>query len=264
MKKQYDTGGLENLLEIMERLRDPKEGCPWDLAQTFRSIAPYTIEEAYEVADAIERDDLPELAVELGDLLLQVVYHARLGEEAGAFDFAEVTRHICEKMVRRHPHVFGNERVESPEAQTQAWETLKRREKETSGSGSLLEDLPPGLPGLTRAAKLGRRASNAGFDWPDAAGARLKVDEELAELDEALAHGDSDRIGAEMGDVFFALTNVCRHAGLDPEQCVRGANRRFESRFRYVEQRVKQSGRSFGQHTLDELDAYWGEAKGAE
>jgi nucleoside triphosphate diphosphatase len=264
MKKQYDKGGIENLLEIMARLRDPEEGCPWDLAQTFRSIAPYTIEEAYEVADAIERDDLPALAVELGDLLLQVVYHARLGEEAGAFDFADVTRHICLKMVRRHPHVFSNERIESPEAQTREWEILKRREKESAGSDSLLDDLPVGLPGLTRAAKLGRRASSSGFDWPDGAGARLKVEEELAELDEALSNGDRDRIGAEMGDVFFALTNVCRHAGVDPEQCVRGANRRFESRFRHVEQRVKQSGRSFGQHTLDELDAYWREAKGGE
>lgn len=248
----------------MARLRDPQEGCPWDLVQTFRSIAPYTIEEAYEVADAIERDDLPEVAVELGDLLLQVVYHARLGEEAGAFNFADVTRHICEKMVRRHPHIFADERIDSPEAQTQTWEALKRREKESAGSRSLLDDLPLGLPGLSRAAKLGRRAANEGFDWPDGAGARLKVDEELAELDEALASGDSERIGAEMGDVFFALTNVCRHAGLDPEQCVRGANRRFESRFRHVEKRVGQSGRGFGQHTLDELDAYWREAKGAE
>jgi len=261
MTKQNDIGDISKLLEIMATLRDPQRGCPWDVEQTFESIAPYTIEEAYEVAEAIERCDLPELADELGDLLLQVVFHSRMAEEAGAFSFAEVTARICEKMTRRHPHVFaGEERDRGGHAET--WEALKRQEK--GPTESLLDGITAGLPGLTRAVKLGRRASRGGFDWPDACGPRAKVDEELAELDEALGSRDSDRVAAEMGDVFFALANLCRHVGVDPEQCLRGANRRFESRFRRVEEQVRASGRGMGAHSLDELEAYWRQAKAEE
>ena len=261
MKKQSNKTDISKLIEIMATLRDPERGCPWDVEQTFESIAPYTIEEAYEVADAIERGALPELADELGDLLLQVVFHSRMAEEAGAFSFADVAARICDKMIRRHPHVFAGEPRERG-GHPEAWEALKRQEKPPSES--LLDGVPVGLPGLTRAEKLGRRAARGGFDWPDAGGPRRKVDEELGELDEALAHGDVDRVAAEMGDVFFALANLCRHAGVDAEQCARGASRRFESRFRRVEEQVRSSGRGMDAHSLDELEAYWRQAKAEE
>ncbi|MFO7286230.1 MAG: nucleoside triphosphate pyrophosphohydrolase [Gammaproteobacteria bacterium] len=258
--RKPDEGEIRRLLEIMATLRDRGRGCPWDLEQTFETIAPYTIEEAYEVADAIERGDLGALEDELGDLLFQVVFHSRIAEEQGAFEFADVTRRICEKMVRRHPHVFAGERIE-PGRHADAWEASKRRER--GHEGSLLDGIAPGLPALTRAVKLGKRAGRAGFDWPNARGPREKIDEELRELDEAIASGDQARMAEELGDVLFALANLARHLGVDPEQSARGANRRFETRFRYVEACVERSGRPFDAHSLDELEAYWQAAKKA-
>ena len=260
--KTPDEGEIRRLLEIMATLRDREQGCPWDLEQTFESIAPYTIEEAYEVADAIERGALRELEDELGDLLFQVVFHSRIAEESGALAFADVTRRICEKMVRRHPHVFAGERIERGR-HADAWEASKRRERCGQG-GSLLDGVTAGLPALTRAVKLGKRAARVGFDWPDARGPREKIDEELRELDEAIASGDRERIGSELGDVLFAVANLARHLGVDPEQCARGANRRFETRFRTVESRVERSGRPFEAHSPDELEAHWEAAKAEE
>lgn len=251
---------IDNLLDIMVRLRDPDDGCPWDREQTFATIAPYTIEEAYEVADAIAREDLADLKDELGDLLLQVVYHARIAQESGAFDFAAVVAAICDKMTRRHPHVFGDEKVHSAAAQTLAWEALKDAES-SDQNGSVLDGLPKALPALTRATKLGHRAARVGFDWRELAGPRAKVDEELRELDEAVAGGSEDAIQAEMGDVLFALANVCRHLQLDPETCLRGANVRFEARFRRVEEKVGAAGGDWQAFDIDALEEFWQEAK---
>ncbi|HEY8521344.1 MAG TPA: nucleoside triphosphate pyrophosphohydrolase [Gammaproteobacteria bacterium] len=260
-ERQSPEASISKLLEVMATLRDPVRGCPWDREQTFASIAPYTIEEAYEVADAIGRQAHEELVDELGDLLLQVVFHARMGEEARLFDFADVVRAICDKLIRRHPHVFGNERIESAAEQTEAWEALKRSERAAKARAGVLGGVPVGLPALTRAAKLGRRAAGVGFDWPDADGVRDKVDEELRELDAARAAGDREAIAAEMGDVLFALANLCRHLDLDPEDCLRGANRRFETRFRHVEARVAAAGGDWGAFDAAALEALWQEAK---
>jgi len=252
---------IYKLLEIMERLRDPQTGCPWDCEQSFDTIAPYTIEEAYEVADAIERKNLPDLEDELGDLLLQVVYHARMAEEIGAFDFAGVVTAICNKMTRRHPHVFGDEQIDSADNQTITWDELKDKEKSAASDTSVLDGLAIGLPALTRAAKLGHRASRVGFDWPDTAGAKAKVAEELEEFDEAVLTQDESATRAEMGDVLFALVNVCRHLKLDPEACLRGANKRFEQRFRHVEKNVRRGGGEWQAFDLEALDKLWTRAK---
>ncbi len=251
------------LVEIMARLRDPQGGCPWDLEQDFRSIAPYTLEEAYEVADAIERGDLDDLREELGDLLLQVVFHARMASEQGAFDFADVVRGICEKMVRRHPHVFAGASVESVAAQNESWERLKAEEKATRGRAQgLLDDVPVALPALTRARKLGARAARAGFDWPDATGPRAKIDEELAELD-AVSGGVAGpaAVEDELGDVLFAVVNHARHLGVDPEAALRRANEKFARRFRHVEVRLAESGLAPGEASLELMDRWWNEAK---
>src|SRR5690606_12826306 len=240
--KRSDIDAVAKLLEIMAALLDPKSGCPWDCEQTFETIAPYTIEEAYEVADAIERGDVAALEDELGDLLFQVAFHSRIAEEQGAFGFGDVARRICEKMIRRHPHVFaGADRDRAAHAET--WEALKRQEQ--GPRERVLDGVPVGLPALTRAVKLGRRAGRVGFDWPDPRGPREKVDEEL-------------------GDVLFALANLARHLDVDPEQCARGANLRFESRFDGVERRVRASGRAFDAHSMDELEAFWQAAKAEE
>ena len=249
---------IQNLLDVMAQLRSPQGGCPWDLEQTFETIAPYTIEEAYEVAEAIASGDMHELEQELGDLLLQVVYHARMAEEAGHFDFGDVVAAICAKMIRRHPHVFGDAQVTDAKAQSAAWDDIKEREKPGAG---VLSDVPVGLPALTRAAKLGRRASRVGYDWPDVEGARAKVGEELAELDEAMRSGDREAMESEMGDMFFALVNVCRHLELDPEACARVANRKFVARFEQLEQAVEASGRDWHSFDLEELEAFWAAAK---
>src|SRR5688572_10093436 len=263
MTAKNDPAPLAELLDIMARLRDREHGCPWDLEQTFATIAPYTIEEAYEVADAIERSDLSDLKGELGDLLFQVVFHARMAEEAGAFAFGEVARAICDKMLRRHPHVFGDQTVADSAEQTKRWENIKREERGDSAQG-VLDDVPVALPALTRAVKLGKRAATVGFDWPDVAGVRAKVDEELAELDAAVAGDRTDEIAAEMGDLLFSIANWCRHLQLDPETCLRSANERFTRRFRAVEAEVAASGRSWSSHDAAALDALWRRAKASE
>ncbi|HET7131238.1 MAG TPA: nucleoside triphosphate pyrophosphohydrolase [Gammaproteobacteria bacterium] len=269
MDKQSDKRDIAKLLEIMAKLRGEPGGCPWDREQTFATIAPYTVEEAYEVADAIERGALEDLEGELGDLLFQVVFHARMAEEAGAFDFGDVVEGICAKLVRRHPHVFGELRGLDAAAQTRLWEDIKREERGAAGARGVLDGVAAGLPGLSRAAKLGKRAAAVAFDWPDVAGVRAKVDEELAELDAALAEAAPGKDGAgapvdgavEIGDLFFTLANLCRHLGLDPEACVRGANARFEKRFRHVEAKVRAAGGAWQAHDAAALDRWWREAK---
>jgi MazG family protein len=261
MKTKVDQGALCELLDIMARLRDRERGCPWDLEQTFATIAPYTIEEAYEVADAIERNDLADLKDELGDLLFQVVFHARMAQEAGAFAFADVARAICDKMLRRHPHVFGDTPVADSAQLSQRWEEIKREERAGERSDGVLADVPVGLPALTRAVKLGKRAATVGFDWPDVSGVRAKVAEELAELDAAAAGGNSAEVAAEMGDLLLSVASWCRHLRLDPETCLRSANARFAGRFRAVESHVEASGRPWASYDAAELDALWRRAK---
>ena len=252
---------IDRLLQIMARLRDPQRGCPWDLEQSFGTIAPYTIEEAYEVADAIERKDYPALRDELGDLLFQVVFHSQMAREQGSFAFDDVVAAICDKMERRHPHVFGDARIDSAAEQTVAWEEQKRLERERSGK-SVLADVPLALPALTRANKLGKRAAQVGFEWPDVAGALDKLDEELGELRKGLdAQADQAHITDELGDVLFCVVNVCRYLGVDPETALKGANAKFERRFGYVEQRLSEQGRDPSQATLEEMDRLWDEGK---
>jgi MazG family protein len=249
---------MKRLLDIMARLRDPNGGCPWDREQTFATIAPYTLEEAYEVADAIERADMAGLEEELGDLLLQVVFHARMAEEQGLFDFARVVEGIAEKMVRRHPHVFADETLKTAADQQRRWDEIKAAEKGTpAGPTSLLDDVPVGLPALSRAVKYGKRAARIGFDWPDAQGPRDKVNEELAELDEALQKGVQEAVVAEFGDTLLAMANLARHLNIDPEAALRGANERFRRRFIAVEaaQRLQPDA------DLDTLEAAWQSAK---
>jgi MazG family protein len=261
MKTKVDRSALGELLDIMARLRDRERGCPWDLEQTFATIAPYTIEEAYEVADAIERNELGDLKDELGDLLFQVVFHARLAEEAGAFAFADVARAICDKMLRRHPHVFGATPVADSAQLSQRWEEIKREERAAQGSDGVLADVPVGLPALTRAVKLGKRAATVGFDWPDVSGVREKVAEELAELDAAATGGNRAEVAAEMGDLLLSVASWCRHLRLDPETCLRSANARFATRFRAVELQVESSGRAWASYDAAELDSLWRRAK---
>jgi tetrapyrrole methylase family protein/MazG family protein/ATP diphosphatase len=256
---------IDELLAIMARLRDPKEGCPWDVEQSFRTIAPYTIEEAYEVADAIERGDHRQLCDELGDLLLQVVFHAQIAREAGLFEFDDAVRAISDKLRRRHPHVFGDDKISSAQEQTRAWESHKARERRAAGGEqSVLDDIPLGFPALTRAAKLGKRAAGVGFDWPDWRGAREKIDEELAELDRVTGPGENpQRTAEEIGDLLFAVVNLARHLSVDPEAALRASSGRFARRFRYVEQRARASGRALQEMDLAALDALWNEAKKA-
>jgi ATP diphosphatase len=264
MKQRVDKSGIERLLEIMATLRDPRRGCPWDREQTFATIAPYTIEEAYEVADAIERDAPDELKSELGDLLFQVVFHAQLAQEAGSFDFEDVAADICDKLERRHPHVFGDLAIGDSREQTRLWEDIKRQERAAGGADRLLDDVPVTLPALSRAVKLGKRAASVGFDWPDTTGVRAKLDEELGELDAAIGAAEADEVAAEMGDVLFTIANWCRHLGLDPETCARAANGRFERRFRRVEAEVTAGGRGWAELDAAALDALWRRAKAAE
>lgn len=255
---------ITRLLQIMARLREPQRGCPWDLEQTSRTIAPYTIEESYEVADAIERDDDPALRGELGDLLFQVVFHAQMASERGAFAFDDVVAAICDKLERRHPHVFGDARIDSAAAQTVAWEEQKRLERESAGA-SVLDDVPLALPALTRANKLGKRAALVGFEWPDVAGALDKLDEELGELrQEVRDQAGEAQITNELGDVLFCVVNVCRYLKIDPETALRGANAKFERRFSYVERRLREQGRSAREATLEEMDKLWDEGKSLE
>ena len=254
---------IDSLLEIMARLRDPESGCPWDQQQDFKSIAPYTVEEAYEVADAIERDDRADLQDELGDLLFQVVFHAQMASEAGWFDFQDVVAGICGKMTRRHPHVFADEVIENAEEQTRAWEVHK--ENERGADASALDGVPLALPALTRACKIQKRASRVGFDWPSIHGVAEKVEEELEELREELDNGsDTGRLADESGDLLFAAVNLVRHAGIDPESALRQASDKFTRRFHQVEAFCEEAGQDVRETSLDTLDFYWEQAKQSE
>ena len=243
---------LERLIEIMRRLRDPKTGCEWDSVQTFATIAPYTIEEAYEVADAIARDDMDALVDELGDLQLQVVFHARMAEEAGLFTLDDVIDRICDKMERRHPHIFGD----AAEGGHHLWEIIKAEERSKDPDKSALAGVALALPALERAAKLQRRAARTGFDWPDTSGPKAKIHEELAELEAETEH---PRQFEEMGDLLFAVVNLARHLNIEPEAALREANRKFERRFRAIE-----SEPGFGDMSLDEMEELWVKAKRAQ
>ena len=254
---------VEDLIGIMARLRDPERGCPWDRVQTFRTIVPYTIEEAYEVADAIERENLSDLRDELGDLLFQVVFHAQVAHEAGEFGFEDVVDAITGKMIRRHPHVFGDAEDRNPEEQSQQWEEMKAAERSGSGGGgSLLDNVPIALPALTRAVKLQRRAAKCGFDWPNSDEVFDKITEELGELRDAVRAGGRTGIDDELGDLLFTVANLARHIGTDPESCARAANRKFERRFRELERRA--GAASAEALTTMDLDAIWSEIKAQE
>jgi nucleoside triphosphate diphosphatase len=280
---QETAGGLGELLAIMVALRTPVTGCPWDLEQTFATIAPYTIEEAYEVADAIQRGHMGDLREELGDLLLQVVYHAQIATEAGAFTFADVAAGICRKMIRRHPHVFGDAEARAAGAAKGFWETIKAEEKaakaragaapsKLAASGldasvlaaSVLDDVPLGLPGMTRAVKLQEKAGRVGFDWPGIDPVFDKMREELAELEEVVASGDKAGIQDEFGDLLFVMANVARHLGIDPETAVRGTNAKFTRRFQGIEAALAKDGRTPADSDLAEMDALWTVVKRAE
>jgi len=266
------AAALHRLLAIMSALRHPETGCPWDLEQDFATIAPYTIEEAYEVADAIARADWPALLDELGDLLFQVVYYAQMGAEAGRFDFTAIAEAIATKMVRRHPHVFGEAAARDAAEQTHAWEVQKAAERAaraeaagTPAEAGILAGLPLALPALTRAVKLTRRAGRVGFDWPDAPAVLEKLAEETAELAHEIAAGAPQaRLADELGDVLFVLANLARKLDLDPEAALRGANAKFERRFGHIEARLAAAGRHPAQSTLAEMEALWQEAKRAE
>ena len=266
------TRSIDRLLGVMAKLRDPDGGCPWDIEQTFETIAPYTIEEAYEVADAIARGDRLDLKEELGDLLLQVVYHSQIASEDksqdGRFGFDDVAAGIADKMIRRHPHVFGDGNVEDATAQSLAWEEVKaeeRRAKGKAGPLSLLDDLPLAFPALTRAEKLQKRAARGGFDWPETGQVLDKIEEELGELKtEILNKAAKDRLEDELGDVLFTIANLARHLKLDPEEALRRANRKFERRFRAIEEALALDGRSMSDTSLDQLETLWQEAKEVE
>ncbi|WET13404.1 MULTISPECIES: nucleoside triphosphate pyrophosphohydrolase [unclassified Pseudomonas] len=267
---------LEDLLHLMSRLRDPKYGCPWDIKQTYASIVPHTLEEAYEVADAIERGDFDHLQGELGDLLFQVVYYSQLAREEGRFEFTGVIDSITRKLIRRHPHVFPTGDLYAPldvaqlsEEQVKArWEQIKAEERAEKSDApeqlSLLDDVPTALPSLSRAAKLQKRASQVGFDWPAALPVVDNVREELDEVLEAMADNDAVAIADEVGDLLFAAVNLARHLKVDPETALRGANAKFERRFRFIEQALRDTRQSMEDCTLEELDALWGEAKRQE
>ena len=256
---------IERLIGIMAKLRDPNGGCPWDLEQSFETIVPYTIEEAYEVADAIERRDMASLKDELGDLLLQVVYHARMAEEDGEFAFPDVDKAISDKMIRRHPHVFGEATVADSADQTRAWEVQKAEERVRAGSKSVLAGVARGLPALLRAYKLQARAARVGFDWRDAQGALDKLREELdelsAEMDQGQTAEPSPALAEELGDVLFSAVNLARKLGIEPEDALRRGNRKFEKRFGYIERRLAEDGRPFEQTSLEEMETLWQQAK---
>ena len=267
-----DAAGIDRLLDVMARLRDPNGGCPWDLEQSFETIAPYTIEEAYEVAEAIRQDDRAALRDELGDLLLQVVFHAQMAREDGSFDFDEVARGIADKMIRRHPHVFGSDetaaRMSTP-GQKRAWEAQKAAERAAKAEAagrrpSVLDDVALALPALLRAEKLQKRAARVGFDWPSAEPVFDKVLEEVTELREATAAADPAAVAEELGDLLFACVNLGRHLGVEPEAALRAANAKFTARFQRVEAALADSGRSAQEVGLAELDRLWEKAKQAE
>jgi nucleoside triphosphate diphosphatase len=264
------TRDIRRLIEIMAALRTPETGCPWDLEQTFSTIAPYTLEEAYEVADAIERGDLTDLREELGDLLLQVVFHARMAEEGGAFDFGDVVQAISEKLIRRHPHVFGDERSHTPQAVEGLWERIKAEEKAARGKddseAGALAGVPVVLPALTRALKLQQKAGKVGFDWNDPRAVLYKIREEADEIEAALDAGETNtsEAAAEVGDLLFAAVNLARHLRADPEAVLRQTNQKFERRFAAIERALAARGKAPQDATLAEMDALWDEAKASE
>jgi len=259
------SAGIYRLLEIMRRLRDPHSGCPWDIEQDFATIAPYTIEEAYEVADAIEREAWDELKGELGDLLFQSVFHAQMADEKGLFSFDDVANTMSDKMIDRHPHVFGDQsRDKSAEQQTRDWEAIKAAERAEKAQTGALDGVAVGLPALLRAYKLQKRAARVGFDWPDTDDVLAKITEEAAELAEARNRLSADEIEDEFGDLLFVITNLGRHLGVDPEAALRRTNAKFTRRFGYVEAALKDRGKRPEDSTLEEMDALWDEAKQAE
>ncbi|MFG1479531.1 nucleoside triphosphate pyrophosphohydrolase [Xanthobacter sp. V4C-4] len=267
---------IARLIEIMAALRTPGTGCPWDLEQSFKTVASYTLEEAYEVVDAIVRGDMGDLREELGDLLLQVVFHARLGEECGAFAFGDVVEAITAKLIRRHPHVFGATRDLSPEGVKALWGEIKAQEKQEKAARraaaglvrepdeGVLGGVPLPFPALTRALKLQEKAARVGFDWTDAVQVLAKIREEADEVADALAHHGAEAVQDEIGDLLFAVVNLARHAGVDPETALRGTNEKFTRRFRHIETRLAQEGRTPGQADLERMEALWREAKGTE
>jgi tetrapyrrole methylase family protein/MazG family protein/ATP diphosphatase len=259
-----DLPPLQRLLEIMARLRDPEGGCPWDIEQTFATIAPYTVEEAYEVADAIERNDLKDLKEELGDLLFQVVFHARMAEEQGAFDFDAVASAMVDKMVRRHPHVFAGETYADLTEQVAAWDAIKAEERAEKARHSILDDVPPGLPAMTRAVKLTRRAARVGFDWPSTDEVMAKLREELEELQHEIDVNDLPKARAELGDLLFVAANLARKLDVDPEDALRACNAKFERRFHHIEKVLAERGKTPDQSDLAEMDGLWNEAKALE
>jgi ATP diphosphatase len=252
---------INKLLEVMADLRDPNDGCPWDQEQDFASIAPYTVEEAYEVADAIEREDMPALKDELGDLLFQVVFHARMAEEAGLFDFEAVAAGIADKMVRRHPHVFGDAEQRATGPQDGSWARIKAEERAGKEDQSALAGVARALPALKRAQKLGKRAGSVGFDWPDQLGVRGKIKEELDELEVAVGTRCAENIEEEFGDVLFAVVNLARHLDVDPEKALSSANYKFERRFRDMESAITAQGKRLAEYSLELLDREWRAAK---
>ena len=264
------AAALLNLLTLMAQLRDPDTGCPWDVQQDFASIAPYTIEEAYEVADAIARGDIADLRDELGDLLLQVVFHARIAEEAGHFDFTAVAAAISDKLVRRHPHVFGDQGKISAATQSASWESLKAAERAANAAAkgrpeSVLDGVPLPFPALLRAYKLQRRAARVGFDWPELAPVAAKVEEEWAELTAEIENaGDQARLTEEVGDLLFAVVNLARHLEIDPEAALRAGNAKFERRFRAVEDGFREKGRQMAAASLEDMEVLWNAAKASE
>ncbi|MDR6635954.1 ATP diphosphatase [Phyllobacterium sp. 1468] len=267
---------ITRLLEIMAALRTPVTGCPWDLEQDFKSIAPYTLEEAFEVIDAIERNDIDDLREELGDLLLQVVFHARMAEELKAFDFGDVVQAITHKMIRRHPHVFGEEAARGAGMAKGMWDKIKaeekaeRRERRAALNPGLaeadgfLDDIPHGFPALMRALKLQQKAAKVGFDWSEAAPILNKIEEEISELKEAIASGDRQDTEEEYGDLLFAMVNLGRHLRLEPESALRGTNEKFRKRFHYIERKLAEQQQSLDAATLEEMEALWQEAKTAK
>lgn len=265
---------MDDLLFLMAQLRDPDHGCPWDRKQTFQSIVPYTLEEVYEVVDAIEKEDFPHLKEELGDLLFQVVFYAQMGKEQSHFNFDDIIHGLVTKLVRRHPHVFPAGKLEkageSPalsEAEIKGtWERIKQQERDEKGaqatqSQGLLDDIPSALPALQRAEKLQKRAATVGFDWPQTVQVLDKIEEEIQELREAIQHGAVEHIQDELGDVFFAMTNLARHLGIKSEQALRGTNQKFERRFKFIETSLEQQDKSLSESSLDEMEALWQQAK---
>ncbi|MFT5930075.1 MAG: ATP diphosphatase [Oceanospirillaceae bacterium] len=267
------TEPMQQLLDIMAQLRNPDGGCPWDLKQDFRSILPHTLEEAYEVADAIESDDRIQLRDELGDLLFQVVFYCQLAREEGSFEFADVAQTMADKLIRRHPHVFGPQAGGDKEGDKEGntamdadqvlerWENIKQGERDAKQQHSVLDDVPNALPGIQRSAKLQKRAANVGFDWPDITPVLANMAEELEEVQQAFASGDKDHTIEELGDLMFACVNMARHLKQDPEQVMRAANAKFERRFRYLETQLLEAGEQLENVSLERMDAGWNEAK---